>query len=44
VTAWDDGEIVWVECGRCGLGVAGFARENCPLPILLAAEKVRADG
>jgi hypothetical protein len=46
VVAWDDGDTINVECESCGLPVAGFAREDCPLPILLAATKrgVRSSG
>jgi uncharacterized Zn finger protein len=42
VVVIDNGDTIDIECQRCGLPLAGFAREDCPFPILVLA--VRSSG
>jgi ribosomal protein S27AE len=40
VIADDDGQIMWIECARCGKLVTAMAREDAPLLVRLAAGKI----
>jgi hypothetical protein len=37
--AIDDGEVVWIECRECGVTVTAWPREDCPLMLLVHAER-----
>lgn len=40
---WTDGEYVWIECASCGAVAWVYAVDDCPSPILVAAEEVNDD-
>lgn len=41
--AWDDGEVIWVECCECGLTSYGMPRDDAPLMVRSIAKPVEEE-